>query len=491
MSFSFSVFTLGLFTAIFLLLRYMQENLKKISDGKQVKRRLCYVTAVGMVFSVSMVMGYQLQWKGYTEGGARGRLLILFRSLCLLAAVAPFVNMLFAMLEKCGRAECHTGKRKWKASVVFGVSWAGIWLSWIPVWLAYYPVIMSYDFHRQSVLALNGFSIFSTEQPLVHTLLIWAFRNLGMAIGSYQTAFALFSLLQQMLLSVVLAYACAMVYRATVKRWLTVGTAFFFGLFPLVSVFAMCTTKDVVFSAFFLLFLLLLLERFFFSAGKRQVIMDVLIAAEAMLMVLFRENAWFALFPFVLLLPLFCKRKERLRALAAGLLLVLLGKGALAGIQGVLHANGTAVTEKYGALIQCMNRVGYLHGDTMPAETKELLNQYVPEHCWAKYNPAIVDGTKAAITYCEALDKWGQTLEMLSDWPSIGLQYPNEYMDAFLDVTRGYWFWDDSLMRRCWEWGRKSGWGFFIPITVMRWRRSANNSCMSRSFRGWRNSWNR
>lgn len=445
--FSFSIFSAGLYAVILLMLRGMRENLESICDGKQRRRRLWYVLLVGMLFSLSMVMGYQLQWRGYTDSGVRGKILLFLRALCVLAAAAPFVNLLFAAVERCGerkRSGEKKERKKWKAGAVFGISYAGIQLSRIPVWLAYYPIIMSYDFHRQSVLALNGFSVFGTEQPLIHTLLIWAFRNLGTAIGSYQTALALFSLLQQLILSAVLAYACAMVYRMTEKKRLTVGAGLFFALFPLVSVFAMCTTKDVLFGAFFLLFLLLLAERFFFSAGRRRLVMDVLIAAESMLMVLFRGNAWYALLPFAVLLPLVCRKGERLRALAMGLLLVLLGKGALAGIQGILHAGGTAETEKYGAMIECMHRVGYLHGDTMPEETRELLRQYVPEECWPEYNAAIVDGVKTAIAYSDALNKWERPAEMLADWITIGLQYPNEYLDAFLEVTRGYWFWDDT-----------------------------------------------
>jgi len=32
---------------------------------------------------------------------------------------------------------------------------------------------------------------------------------------------------------------------------------------------------------------------------------------------------------------------------------------------------------------------------------------------------------------------------MLKDWVNIGLHYPNEYIDAFLALTSGYWFLDD------------------------------------------------
>lgn len=456
--FSFSVLTILLFVAIFLLLVKFQERMELFADRKQRKRRARYVFFVSFVFALTMVMGYQLQWLGYTEGGLRGRGLILIRSLCISVAAMPLVELLFAFWEYLGsRGECRNGtasedagagrneaagKKLWK---YFAGCFGGIWLCWIPVWLAYYPVIMSYDFHRQSVEVVNSFSVFSTSQPLVHTLLIWCFRQLGLKIGSFQIAFALFALFQQMFLAAALGYSCVMIYRICKKRWVMIGTALFFGLFPLISIFACCTTKDVLFSAFFLFFLLFLLERFVFCQEKNRRKLDVLVILSGVLMVLFRGNAWYALLPFVLLLPFFCERREKYRILMTGVVLLLLGKGALAGIQVVLGAGSAAETEKYGAMIQCMARVAHIHGAAMPEETRELLKLYIPEECWDGYNPAIVDGIKTAICQREGyLPRWENTTGMLSAWLRIGIKYPNEYLDALLEVTRGYWFWDDT-----------------------------------------------
>ena len=456
--FSFSVLTILLFVAIFLLLVKFQERMELFADRKQRKRRARYVFFVSFIFALTMVMGYQLQWLGYTEGGLRGRGLILIRSLCISVAAMPLVELLFAFWEYLGsRGECRNGtasedagagrneaagKKLWK---YFAGCFGGIWLCWIPVWLAYYPVIMSYDFHRQSVEVVNSFSVFSTSQPLVHTLLIWCFRQLGLKIGSFQIAFALFALFQQMFLAAALGYSCVMIYRICKKRWVMIGTALFFGLFPLISIFACCTTKDVLFSAFFLFFLLFLLERFVFCQEKNRRKLDVLVILSGVLMVLFRGNAWYALLPFVLLLPFFCERREKYRILMTGVVLLLLGKGALAGIQVVLGAGSAAETEKYGAMIQCMARVAHIHGAAMPEETRELLKLYIPEEGWDEYNPAIVDGTKDVICRGEGcLPRWENTAGMLSAWLRIGVKYPNEYLDALLEVTRGYWFWDDT-----------------------------------------------
>lgn len=100
--FSFSVLTILLFVAIFLLLVKFQERMELFADRKQRKRRARYVFFVSFIFALTMVMGYQLQWLGYTEGGLRGRGLILIRSLCISVAAMPLVELLFAFWEYLG-----------------------------------------------------------------------------------------------------------------------------------------------------------------------------------------------------------------------------------------------------------------------------------------------------------------------------------------------------------------------------------------------------
>ena len=36
---------------------------------------------------------------------------------------------------------------------------------------------------------------------------------------------------------------------------------------------------------------------------------------------------------------------------------------------------------------------------------------------------------------------WG---DVIKDFIYVGVRYPNEYIDSFLDLTRGYWFMDDT-----------------------------------------------
>ncbi len=457
-AFSHSIFTLVIWIGLSVLFCRTLAKWKGETNAPVRRRRLCFGGIFSLLAGVSLTAGYQLQWLGYTEPGFAGKGKMLIQGALIGLAVLPFADSCFRWLEGrregAGKREVRTGSRpmpeaaerggkSWKLPVVFLASWLGIWLCWIPVWLAYYPVIMSYDFHKQSLEALLGPQYFNNHHPLAHTWLIYVFRGLGERLGSYETGFACFSLFQQMIVSAVLGYVCVTVYRLLHRKRAVVFSALFFGLFPLISVFVMCTTKDVLFGAFFVLFLLLFVERQFLGGGIRA---DILWVLSGILMMLFRNNALYAMAPFGLLYVLLAGKKDRLRALLLTVLLLAGGKGALMGIQYGFHAHVGSEIEKYSVIYQSMARVGKMQRGNLDAQTYEMLDTYVTDECWEDYNPVLADTIKSPVQRENMNRKksWDDPGEVLSAWIRIGLRYPNEYIDAFLDLTRGYWFWDDT-----------------------------------------------
>lgn len=296
---SFSVLSAPVMLLLFGLLGRTERQLGEMADKRLLWRRVRYGAMVSFLFSVAMIMGYQLQNFGMTGAGVRGKLLILLRGGCLGIAVFPFTNMLFSAAERIPlRGPVQEGQGKWKSGKVFGISAAAVFLCLVPVWLAYYPVIMSYDFHRQLDEASKGFTWFWPYQPIAHTWLIWLFLRLGRLLGDLQAGMACMALFQMLVYSLAAGYACAFLYRILRRPWTVAAGILFFGVFPLNSVLALCATKDVLFGTFFLLFVLLLGECFFFSRGKRRIALSVLLVAEGCLMMQFRNNCIYAVAAF-------------------------------------------------------------------------------------------------------------------------------------------------------------------------------------------------
>lgn len=440
----YTITNLFLFAASFFLLTRTGEELEEAESRKQKRHRIIYSFIIAFLFSVSMIMGYQLQKTGMTEGGFRGKGLILFRGLCLSVIVFPFVQFLFARAERI---------REWRLSaketqplrpvIIFAICAGIIFLCLIPVWLAYYPIIMSYDFHRQINEAYRGFELFYPYQPIAHTWMIWLFWQIGNLLGSPQSGMACMALFQILLYSLTAGYACTFLYRVVRKIWPVVLGVFFFGIFPLNSVLVLCTTKDVMFSILFLLFVLLLSERTFFAKERTKLIIDVLMVLEGCLMTQFRNNAWYALAVFAVSFFALSPRKEKIRVFLLCVLLLAGSKGMAAGIKAAIGTKMDAPkSEMYSVPIQQFARVGVRHGQELDRETYKRLVYYLNEEVWDAYNPPISDTVKINMD-SEGFGNETDLMRLLSDWLYIGARYPNEFLDAFLELTRGYWFWDD------------------------------------------------
>ncbi len=457
---SYSVLALAAFAGIWLLLNWCTQNLAAFSDRRTKLRCGVFAAIVSFLFSLSMIMGYQLQNSGITDSGFTGKLFIVLRSACLSIAVFPFSSFLFqyAGSQKLPKQDVS---KPWRPSIVFAFSAFIIFLCLIPVWLAFYPIIMSFDFHRQINEAYNGFAYFYPYQPIAHTWVIWVFLQIGTALGSLEAGFGFMALFQILLYSLVNGYACSTLYRILPRKWAVVAAVLFFGVFPFNSVLAVCTTKDVLFTILFMLFFLLLLERFYLCKEEgsfantpllsKRNILDFLLVAEGCLMMQFRNNAFYAVSVFMILFVIFAARKERLRILFLCVLLIVGGK--LTGI-AVKSAIGTelnsAKVEMFSVPIQQFARVGYYHGSSLDQFTALELDSYVPWQDWEHYNPPLADTVKNSVRSENFEGDYGR---LLSLWVKLGLQYPNEYVDAFLELTRGYWFLDDR------SWAENLGYG--------------------------------
>ena len=461
--FSWSFYPVMIWMALWWLLYCTIQAWKKersAEGASDVLRRRFFSLGLSSVFGILMTAGYQLQWLGYTAPGFRGKAGLLLQGILAGLAMLPFADKGFVLLTRWvddGRTSKHPDADKqteqgikagktWRCGWIFLCSFLGIWICWLPVWLAYYPVIMSYDFHKQSLNALLGPQYFDAHHPLAHTWLIYMFRNLGVRIGSFETAFGYFSLMQQGISVLVLAYASVVVWRLLRSKAAVVISVLFWGCFPLVSVMAMCTSKDVLFGAFFVLFVLQWTELVREEKSGRAHAMQVTgVIISGVLMMLFRNNAWYAMVPFALLCLFFGEKKNRMKRLALVLVLLLCGKGALAGIRQVLGSYEGSKLEKYSVIYQSMARVGNRQRDNLTPEDFALLDTYVGEACWEGYNPPLADTVKAHVSWDNFYERksWENMGEVFAAWVKLGLHYPNEYIDAFLDLTRGYWFMDD------------------------------------------------
>lgn len=439
---TFSSFSILLFAALAVLFAWYYKEWCSPDKGKFLIRRIRYSCLLSYAVGLSFVLGYQIRMLGSTSLGFKGKAFILLVSGGIGAALVPIVNLWFGLLDRLKRQDVKSNEFP-KRKNIFLISWLVILLCWIPVFLAYYPAVMSYDFHRQSQEAYKGYIWFNSHHPLIHTFLIRVFFRLGELINSYQVAMAIFSLLQMMILSAVLAYSCQMMERLLHKWWPSMAAMSLFALLPIHPVLAISMTKDILFTAFFLLFLLLMMELRMYRGGKPgRCLLYVAMALAGILLIMLRNNAVYAFIVFAVFYVIMSEKKKLQIAILCAVILAG-GQGAKTLMQNAMQAGSGSKVEMYSLFIQQFGRVGHYHENSLSTEDYLLLDHYIQHEYWEKYNPPLADTIKGSVANSNYLDWKDDIPAMLRDWLKFGLDYPNDYIDAFLALTSGYWFLDD------------------------------------------------
>ena len=141
----------------------------------------------------------------------------------------------------------------------FFVYWLVIFLCWIPVFLAFYPGAFVYDATDEYVQVATR--TFTTHHPLAHVLLLGGMVCAGNKLfDSYNIGIAMYTICQMAVLSGVFSYTVCYIKRKINHRYITLATVLFYGLFPVIPMYAVCSAKDGIFTAAFLLVVIKMLQ---------------------------------------------------------------------------------------------------------------------------------------------------------------------------------------------------------------------------------------
>lgn len=404
--------------------------------------------ALGMATAAAQALGYCLQ-----TAGSSGWLMLL---LCLLAGAffAPAVGYglyRFAQaLDKGGRTCAPASARR-----VFWLAFGLILLCWLPVFLAYYPGLFAYDIHTQMDEILTGH--LTNRNPLLHTLWMGGFYLLGGLLGSYNAGIALAIAVQILLMAAIFALLVRFLCQLGARRVWCWGTLAFFACFPVHSMLAISCTKDTLFGGVLLLFVMRLYQLSLTPGRLRSARWFAATAALTALLCLLRNNAFFGLLACVPLGFLIVPKGARLRLAALLVGGVVAGFGVSYGLQAAVHAGGISNTEFVSMPSQQLGRVYALHHDELPASVE--IEYYLPTV--QNYNPHTADPIKSVAVVNRPSRMWG----FIKLWGRIGLQYPIEYIDAFLLTTQGYWWLDDTAHAAIYGEGLEGRQGYLLTDT--------------------------
>lgn len=420
------------------------------------KRFLKYTFGLGFCLALSFVTGGMLT----NERRTCRTPVELIQMLAILAVMtfmsAIVTGLLFILLTtlRDGAVKSRSGRKEYEEPFVFAVYMMVILACWLPVFLAYYPSVFAYDAEGQLYQVMAG--DYSTHHPLLHTLFLGAFFKLGDRLpGSYSSGMALHSIVQMFFMAVILAYVLTVLYRQKTSWVMRILLLLFYAVFPVNSVLAVSTTKDVLFSGLVLLYVVKSDQRYHEKQEKIKG-SDVCFVLLSVLMLLLRNNAvyaWLLCQPFLLYSAGKRGRLKRYAVLAAATLL-LFGVGSM-GIKTAVSARSGSPREMLSVPLQQMARSRVMHEEEIDDDMRERLDAYLPsEWVFAAYNPYLADPVKNRAVIHD--DPAG----LIKTWMELGTQFPLTYLDAFLDNSIGYWYLGDKSHSTIYGVGMESGFGY-------------------------------
>lgn len=414
-------FSYNIISALLFILYFKID--KKIIKKIDSVRKTIIIYLISILFSISIIVGTSFSYgSGFTN-------IFYILGLILLSIMnspifAYLFSKLFYFIENNQIIESKEKINKLEILKIFGI----IILLWIPVLLAYYPGIFDYDVHTQLNYVLNN--NYSTHHPLIHTVILGFFYNIGKIFNNYNIGILLYTIIQMIVVALIVSYSVVYLKRKGIPKKIIYLMIGFYAIFPVSSLLAISVTKDIYFSALVLAFIVCLMQirDVEWKLSPKYVLLIFVIV----LMILFRSNAIYALIIATIFI-LFLGIKKYKYLLISILISIILFSGIELGLEKIFNAYTKNEKDMLSIPLQQLARVGEMYKSKLSEEEYKEISYYVsPKY----YNQYLSDPIKNHTEISKIRNDYGKFIKI---WFKYFIKYPTVYVESFLYNTQGYW----------------------------------------------------
>ena len=240
-----------------------------------------------VLLSLGLHFGSRLE---AVENVRMGNISMWLHIICLSLYILPIVTVMWNRIEVLVTGLFCDNKADTNANPLnFFQIWAIIFLMWIPTFLALFPGAFVYDAQDEYIEVITR--AFTTHHPLLHVLLLGGLVHGAEYIGYTANAgIAVYVLLQMAMMSGTFAYCIKKLEELGFKKVYLVCIMVFYGLFPIFPMYAVCTAKDGLFTAFLTLIIVELIIYVF----RVEEFNPIVFTLASLLMMLMRNNGIYA-----------------------------------------------------------------------------------------------------------------------------------------------------------------------------------------------------
>ena len=316
-------------------------------------------------------------------------------------------------------------------------------LCWLPYYLYQYPGIMTPDSINQFEQVL-GVIPYNNHHPFAHTMVFALLYKAAFALtGDMVVSVGFYTFAQMCLLSAGMAFFISTLRQQRIRPFVLLLLTAFYALIPYHAVFSVTIWKDIPFAAAVLFFNCLLLR--LILHGSLLLHERILLLFSGMMICLFRSNGWYAFLVVVPFLLFFFRKQKRqvYPCLLVTLLLCVLIKYPVMNHFQVTQPDlieSLCIPTQQIAAVLCNDR-------ELTAEERGLIESVVDlTYIKELYNPTFADNMKELVRAGDQEYLASHKKEFFKLWVSLGLRYPGDYLDAYIQQTYGYWYPDSFYL---------------------------------------------
>ena len=390
-----------------------------------------------------MTLGYQIEKYGNIDLSKKGALQAM---LCIMLIMTFDARYVWRSYDFYGKEKkflniklphVYTEKDTLVTKTEYLRTWGILNLLNLPVLFAVFPGFFVYDAQDELNEVLTR--SFTSHHPLVHVLLLGGIIALFHKLtGMWNVGIFVYTLFQMLAITAIFAYVITFLKKRGVGKRFRILWMIYYGVFPPIVMFTLCSSKDGLFSALLLLLTVFLIELFedttAFTENKKK---QLLFMTAAVLTPCFRHNGFYAYLVFVPIALLFLWKKMSKKLAGMLILPVVIYLIFTAALQGALTNGETHHQEMLTVPIMQLARVYKYDKESMTEDEINTLKSFIPEENLDMYTGKVSDLVKVGFNNeLYESDKnafWNLYFSQLK-------KHPMTYVNAWLLTSYGYFF---------------------------------------------------
>lgn len=414
---------------IILILFYLFYKKRK----KLKKNENMFLIIFSLILSTILIIGTQLEF--YSE--ILWSFSTILKIITLIFSIFPLCSFTLSSIYSFKIRPLKFKNNKKLALITFSII---LFFNFL-VFLALYPGEYGYDAGFQIMQILEKDISITSHFSLLFSVILAYIVNIGKILfNSYQIGFAIYCFLQMAFLCYVATKITIYCNKKTNNFYIYLLCILFFGLHPLYTVMSVSACQDALFAGIFALIILNTLDivenKSYWNQKYKPIILSLLI----LLLCLIRNNGFYCIVIPVIFILLFCKKKKLLTLIIfiVPLILYKIYTGPIFNTLNILKTD--TAREMLSIPSQQLARVYNYNNDAFSKSNIKSLNKYytrLDNFKYYTYRQSISDPTKSVINNDAVTNNLKDYIIL---WGEIGLKDPENYVEAFLLNTLGFWY---------------------------------------------------